>query len=157
MSRSSYMLSSWQRISKYPAGKWIFSTLLCWKAPYFSTIQPRFIELAPGYCEVVIKKRRAILNHLGTVHAAAMCNLAELVGGSMTDATIPSNFRWIPKGMTVEYLKKAKSDLRAVAKFEPIPQFSGASELPVRVVINDTNGIEVFHATISMWISPKKE
>lgn len=35
-----------------------------------------------------------------------MCNMAELAGGTMTEVTVPSTHRWIPKGMTVEYLKK---------------------------------------------------
>lgn len=34
-----------------------------------------------------------------------MCNMAELAGGTMTEVTVPSTHRWIPKGMTVEYLK----------------------------------------------------
>lgn len=44
-----------------------------------------------------------------------MCNMAELAGGTMTEVTVPSTHRWIPKGMTVEYLKKAETDLIAVA------------------------------------------
>ena len=54
-------------------------------------------------------------NHIGTVHAIALCNLAELSAGVMTDATIPASMRWIPKGMTVEYLKKATGTMRGVA------------------------------------------
>lgn len=65
-----------------------------------------FEDLKPGYCAVSIKKHRAVLNHLGTVHAIAMCNMAELAGGTMTDATVPKTHRWIPKGMQVEYVKK---------------------------------------------------
>ena len=44
------------------------------KAPYFSTIKPQFKTLRPGYCEVSMKKRRAVLNHLGSVHAIAELN-----------------------------------------------------------------------------------
>ena len=36
----------------------------------------------------------------------AMCNMAELAGGLMTDVSIPQGSRWIPSGMTVKYLKK---------------------------------------------------
>jgi hypothetical protein len=34
--------------------------------------------------------------------------MAELAGGTMTEVTVPTSHRWIPKGMTVEYLKKRK-------------------------------------------------
>ena len=54
-------------------------------------------------------------NHLGTVHAIALCNLAELSAGVMTDAAIPPDMRWIPKGMSVDYLKKAVGTLHGVA------------------------------------------
>ncbi|MGI9303388.1 MAG: hotdog fold domain-containing protein [Gammaproteobacteria bacterium] len=154
--QSSVTLSAWRRLSTKPAGKWAFSRLVCWKAPYFGSIRPKFTELRPGYCEVHIKKRRAVLNHIGTVHAIAMCNMAELAGGTMLDATIPSTHRWIPKGMTVEYLKKAQTDLKAVAALNPLPEFGPAAELPVTVNVVDAGDQTVFRAVIAMWVSPKK-
>lgn len=101
------VLSLYRRITRWPAGHWIFSRLVCFKAPYFATIAPRFVALEPGRCEVRIRDRRSVHNHLGTVHAIALCNLAELSAGVMTDATIPDDMRWIPRGMAVEYLKRA--------------------------------------------------
>ena len=101
-------------------------------------------------------KRRAVLNHLGTVHAIAMCNMAELAGGTMTEVTVPATHRWIPNGMTVEYLKKAKTDLIAIATPEAEPDWSKAGEYKVNVVVQDTQGEVVFRALITMWVSPKK-
>ncbi len=131
--------------------------MVCWKAPYFSSIRPAFVELRPGYCEVRIKKRRRVLNHIGTVHAIAMCNMAELAGGTMTDVTVPSTYRWIPKSMTVEYVKKAETDLQAVAEVKPVPHFDAAAELPVTVNVMDADNQTVFRAVITMWVSPKKQ
>ena len=155
MSQSS-LLSTWERMSKWTGGKWVFSQLVCLKAPYFGSIRPRFVELRPGYCEVRIKKRWAVLNHIGTVHAIAMCNMAEIAGGIMTDVTIPVTHRWIPKGMSVEYLKKAETNLRAVAELTPIPTFGEGADLPVTINILDMNNQVVCRAVITMWVSPRK-
>lgn len=149
-------MDAWKRMSDWPGGKWAFSRLVCWKAPYFASIRPRFEVLRPGYCEVSMRRRRAVLNHIHTVHAIAMCNLAELAGGTMTDVTIPSTHRWIPKTMRVEYLAKAQTDLRAIAALDPIPAFGPAAELAVTVNVLDANDQTVFRAVISMWISPRK-
>ncbi len=155
MSHSSQALKAWKKLSTKPAGKWMFSRLISLKAPYFGSIGAKFEELRPGYCEVHLKKRRKVLNHIGTVHAIAMCNMAELAGGSMTDATMPSTHRWIPKSMTVEYLAKAETNLRAIAQLDPIPEFGESQELPVIVNVLDTNDVSVFRAVITMWISHK--
>jgi acyl-coenzyme A thioesterase PaaI-like protein len=149
-------LAMWNKLSSQPGGKWIFSRALCLKAPYFGSIRPQFEALKPGYCEVHMRKRRSVLNHLDTVHAIAMCNMAELAGGSMTEVTVPSTHRWIPKGMTVEYLKKATTDLVAVATPMADIDWSGASDYPVKIVVSDTHGVPVFQAVIAMWVSPKK-
>ena len=156
MNQASFMLSTWRRMSEKPGGKWLFSRLVCWKAPYFGSVRPRFAALRPGYAEARMKKRRAVLNHIGTVHAIAMCNLAELVGGTMTDVSIPSTHRWIPKGMTVEYMKKAETDVTAAAALIEPPQFEAARELPVDVVVRDSNNQTVMRAVITMWVSPRK-
>jgi len=134
----------------------LFSRVVCWKAPYFGSIRPVFVELRPGYGQVRMRKRRAVLNHIGTVHAIAICNVAELAAGTMTEVTIPATHRWIPKGMTVEYVGKAESDLTAMAVIDPIPEFGVAVELPVTVTVVDTADQPVFRAVITMWVSPKK-
>lgn len=149
-------LDIWQRFASKPGGKWAFSRLVCLKAPYFGSIRPRFEELRPEYCAVRLRKRRSVLNHIGTVHAIAMCNMAELAGGTMTEVTVPSTHRWIPKGMTVEYLKRATTDLVAVATPESQPDWSAAGEYKVRVVVRDLQAEPVFQALITMWVSPKK-
>ena len=125
-------LELWNKVTAFPKGKWTFSRMLCLKAPYFGSISPLFIELKPNYCEISIKKKRSVLNHIGTVHAIAMCNMAE-------------------------YLKKAETDLIAIATpVEADYNWEKAGEYLVNVDIYNTHKDKVFHATITMWISKKK-
>ncbi|MEQ8799314.1 MAG: hotdog fold domain-containing protein [Salinisphaeraceae bacterium] len=156
MSTASPLLAAWQRLSGLPGGKWTLSRFVCFKAPYFASIRPTIEALRPGRCEVSMTKRRAVTNHIGTVHAIAMCNLVELAGGSVTDVSIPASHRWIPKGMTVEYRAKAETDLRAVAELEPLPKPEGGAELIVPVTVYDSDDAVVLAAEITMWLSPKK-
>jgi len=151
------LLALHHRLSRWPCGAWLFSRAVCWKAPYFATISPRFTVLEDGRCEAVIADRRRVHNHIGTVHAIALCNLAELTAGVMTDASLPKGMRWIPKGMTVQYLKKAKGSMRGVAT-PAIPLVASESgyELPVNVDVFDPAGERVFNAEIRMWLSPRK-
>lgn len=145
-----------QSFSKVPlVGTRLFSRAVGLVAPYFSTIAPLFLVLEPGRCEVSMKNRRAVHNHIGTVHAIAMCNLCEAVAGSMIEATLPKTLRWIPRGMTVRYLKKADTDLVARSQMAtPPPDFVGDVVLPVQVF--DTRGQVVMEADISMYISLQK-
>ena len=143
-------------MSPWPAGRWLFARLVCLKAPYFASMSPRIVSLAPGRGEATIKHRRAVSNHLGTVHAIALCNLAELIGGLTCDASIPPSMRWIPKGMTVEYLKKATGTMHAVATPAFAPTLADAGyELPLDAVVSNDAGDTVFRARIAMWVSPK--
>ncbi|MDQ2631570.1 MAG: DUF4442 domain-containing protein [Actinomycetota bacterium] len=147
------------RLSSLPGGVRLFTGAVCLKAPYFGSIKPLVVALRPGYCEVRVKDRRSVRNHLGTVHAIAMCNMAELAGGLMTDVSIPSGHRWIPKGMTVEYLAKARGELRAVASMEEgeRPSFDQACDLPIEVAVLDSSETTVMRATITMRVAPKPE
>lgn len=118
-------------------------------APYFSTIDPQVIDLKPGYCEVHIKNQKKVHNHLSTIHAIAMCNAAELAGGMATDVSIPSGARWIPQGMTVKYLAKAKTDLKVICDAANV-DFSQPGEVIVHVAAFDTEGTKCFTADINM-------
>ena len=154
MARS--VLALYRRITRWPAGHWLFSRAVCWQAPYFASIAPRIDALAPGRCEATIRHRRKVTNHIGTVHAIALCNLAELAAGLVTDVTIPASMRWIPKGMRVDYLKKAVGTMHAVATPDmPSIETDQGYDLPVTVVVTDPQGEAVFRAHVAMWISSK--
>lgn len=152
----SRLLSLYRRMQRWPAGQWLFSRAVCFKAPYFASIAPRITALQPGRCEARIAHRRRVSNHIGTVHAIALCNLAELAGGVMVDASLPPSMRWIPKGMRVEYRSKASGTMHAVATPDvPIVAADSGYELPVSVEIRDAREQVVFFASIAMWVSPR--
>ncbi|MBU2050710.1 MAG: DUF4442 domain-containing protein [Gammaproteobacteria bacterium] len=154
---SAPLLTLYRRMQRWPAGTWLFSRAVCVKAPYFTSIAPRITRLETGRCEGRIAHRRKVTNHIGTVHAIALCNLAELTAGLMVDASLPKGMRWIPKGMEVQYLAKATGTQHAVATPEqPIVAAETGYALPVKVQVRDDAGTAVFEARIAMWVSPVK-
>ena len=135
-------------------GPEMFSKGVAQIAPYFGTIDPEVIDLKPGYCEVSLKNQKKVHNHIGTVHAIAMCNAAELAGGMTTDVSIPAGARWVPQGMTVEYIAKAKTDLKVVCEAADV-DFSQEGKVVVPVAAYDTEGTTCFNADIMMNVKYK--
>jgi acyl-coenzyme A thioesterase PaaI-like protein len=151
------ILEAYRRLERAPFGKRLFSLAVCWKAPYFRTVRPVFVDLRPGRGEVRARNRRAVHNHIGTFHAIACCNLAELAAGTTLDVSLPTSHRWIPKGMAVGYLAKAETDLRAVATVRDLSDLADdeSREVVVPVDVLDDVGTVVVHADITMWVSPR--
>ena len=149
------VLDLWNKTATLPAGKRIFSIAFAQKAPYFATIRPRFVEIRPNRAELVIPKRRGVHNHLGTVHAIALCNGLEAAMGALAEASIPSEKRWIPKGMDVSYTAKATTDITCIAETDPEQWESGDPDLHVRVRGQRTDGEVVITGVIKLWVTPK--
>jgi acyl-coenzyme A thioesterase PaaI-like protein len=147
-------LKAWHRFGASRFGRWLFARTVCRRAPYFATIRPTFHELRPAICRVSMRKRRAVQNHIGTVHALAMGNLCELAAGMCTEVTIPSTMRWIPRGMTIEYLRKAESGVTAVARLDK-QEWLPAENIGVPVTVTDAAGTEVVRAVITMYVTAR--
>ena len=142
------------KLSKFPFGQRLFSMAVARMAPYFTTIKPHIEEVRPNYIRVSMRKRRAVHNHLQTVHAIAMCNLCEFAGGICMEASIPKHRRWIPVGMTVEYLAKAKTDLVAECDLSKV-DWNTTEEVACDIDVKDTAGKVVMHALIRMKVSDR--
>jgi acyl-coenzyme A thioesterase PaaI-like protein len=156
MSDSTTTYRMWQRISDRPGGSRLFSLAAMARVPYFASVLPHVRRMEPGFAEVDVPNWFFVHNHLSTVHAIASCNAAEMAMGMLMEATVPTTHRWIPKGMTVEYLAKATTSLRATAKIDP-PDFSAiteGAELVVPISVVDRLGAEVVHAEITTWVTP---
>ncbi|MCV7084580.1 hotdog fold domain-containing protein [Mycolicibacter hiberniae] len=134
----------------------MFSAAAMARVPYFASVLPHVVRMEPGLAEVLVPKWPFVYNHLRTVHAIASCNAAEVAMGMLMEATVPTSHRWIPKAMSVTYLAKATTSLRATARLTP-PEFDSiaeGAEVVVPVSITDKAGVEVVHADITTWVTP---
>lgn len=157
MSSEVTALRLWRRLGGSAFGRWLFTRVVCFKAPYFGSIAPRITRLEPGLCEARLRQRRSIQNHIGTVHAIALCNLAELCAGLVTDVSIPGDMRWIPRDMTVRYLAKARGRITASAR--PVTELvsaPGPYAATIAVMLADDDRQAVASAEIHMWLSPRQ-
>ena len=136
-------------------GERAFSFLFAQKAPYFASIHPRFTRIEPNHAELVIPKRRSVQNHIGTVHAIALCNGLEAAMGALAESTIPKNKRWIPKGMDISYTAKATTDITCIAETDPEQWTSDNPDLHVRVKGVRTDGVVVIEGVIKLWVTEK--
>lgn len=155
MATDNYLLKLQSQCLKFPMGRKLFSKMFAAKAPYFKTIKPTIQLLEPNRCEIYLPKRKSVENHIGTVHAIAVCNALEMAMGAMAEASIPKHLRWLPKGMTVNYLAKSETDLVATASLSPEDWQAG--DVDVKVHAKDTNGTVVVDGVIKLWVSEKKK
>ena len=149
------VLELYTQATRLPQGQRIFSKLFSLKAPYFGTVRPRFTDLRPNHAELVIRKRRQVQNHIGTVHVIAICNGLEAAMGALAEATVPAHRRWIPKGMDVSYTAKATSDITCIAETDPEQWTGDDPDVPVRVRAVRDDGTVVVEGVIRLWVTEK--
>jgi len=147
------ILDQYQNLCNKPFGNWMFNKAIGFNAPFFGKLRPNVSHYSEGHCEVRIKDRWGVRNHIGTVNAGALCSLAELTGGLALDSGIAKHLRWLPSGMTVSYIKKAKGPLTCICKLDyPVIE---TGEAIVPLAITDSSGDTVFTAEITFYLSHK--
>lgn len=149
------VMQLYTKLSAYPGGRWLFSRIVARKAPYFKSINGYIAEMAPGRVVVHLRKRRAVENHIGTVHAIAVCNACELAFGVCMESGLPKHLRWLPAGMTVRYLAKSGSDLTVTCDFPELTTLE-PGQYPVPVEARDVNDVVVVDGHITVHVSERK-
>jgi acyl-coenzyme A thioesterase PaaI-like protein len=150
------VLRLWQTSRRLPAGDRLFSRAFAFRAPYFGSVRPRFTVIEPHHAELVIRDRRRVRNHLGTVHAIALCNGLEAAMGALAEASIPQGRRWIPQAMEVSYTAKAAGDVTCVAETNPEAWTGDAHDVPVRVRGELADGTVVVGGVIRLWVTDRR-
>jgi uncharacterized protein (TIGR00369 family) len=145
----------WHRFLPLPGGKWLFSRALGRLAPYTGSISPRVDDLRDGYARVTMHDRRAVRNHLRSVHAIALMNLAEVTTGLALNYSLPADARAILTGLSIDYLKKARGTLVAEAVIEP-PRSNEREEYEFETRIRDREGDVVAIGRARWLVGPNK-
>lgn len=151
-----FVRDTWHRLEKMPGGKAVFSRLIGLAAPYTSTIGAVVTELSSGHSKVVMKDKRSVRNHLSSVHAIALVNLAELAGNVALAYSLPDDGRFIVAGLSIDYIAKARGTITATTTC-PVPDNSERRELEVPVEMHDDKGTLVARAVLKSLVGPKKK
>jgi acyl-coenzyme A thioesterase PaaI-like protein len=154
-SSRNWVRAAWDRLYKRPGGKRVFSRLVGIAAPYTGTIGGQVKVLRRGHATVELRDRRAVRNHLSSVHAIALANLAELTGNISVAYTLPDDARFIVAGISVEYLKKARGTITGTCDC-PLFDTNERKEHAIQVSLRDRDGDEVARATLRTLVGPKK-
>ena len=145
----------WDRMSRLPGGRTLFSKAIGLMAPYTGTIKPHVAELREGYCRVEMEDRRRVRNHLNSIHAMALTNLSEVASGLAVVYCLPQEMRGILTGFEIEYLEKARGTLSAEADVV-LPDFDGREEFEVPVTTRNEDREVVTRATARWLVGPRK-
>lgn len=145
---------AWDVLSGMPGGRMLFSRLVGRMAPYTGTIHANVTVLRAGYAEVEMPDRRGLRNHLDSLHAVALANLAEMAANLALAYSLPDDARFIVSGMEIEYMKKARGRITAIGE-PPIPRTSARAQYDVPVTLRDGSGDEVARAVLHSLVGPK--
>ena len=151
---SARIRNAWVRLSGLPGGKLLFSKMVGRMAPYTGTIDARVQEVSPGYARVAMRDRKAVRNHLKCVHAIALANLGEVTTGLATLMGLPDDARGIPKGLSIEYLKKARGNLTAECRVEVPADITDGLTLDAVADIRNPEGELVTRVTAHWVVGP---
>ena len=147
------LLHLWRRLHPLPGGKWLFARIFGWRVPYSGSVRPRFIALEPGRAEIEIPDRRANRQHLGSIHAIALMNVAEQASGLALLTGLPDGIRGIVTQISMQYFKKARGTIRAVCNVT-VPTVAGDMDFEVTADCLDSSATVVARATVRWRLGP---
>ncbi len=149
------LLRLWRRLEPLPGGRWLFGLAVRAMIPYTGSVSPRVEVLEPGRAVISIRQRRRLEQHLGSIHAIALANVAEFASGAAMSTALPAGYRGIVTRFAIEYFKKARGVVTAEAR-TALPDLSVEADHDFTANIHDAAGDLVARATATWRLGPAR-
>jgi uncharacterized protein (TIGR00369 family) len=145
----------WETLASVPGGKRLFSRVLGLINPYTGALGAEIVELGPGRCRARLRERRAIQNHVRSIHAIALINLAEVTSGLALMAGLPDDARGLPVHLEIDYHKKARGVITAECDCAP-PVDNREQAIALTCSMANAEGEVVATARARWAVGPKR-
>ena len=131
----------WSRLKDLPGGRWLFSRLFGLAIPYSGSVKPDILVLERGRAVIAMRDRRAVRNHLASIHALAVANLAEMTTGLALGYGLPEGMRTILVRVECEFLKKARGTITATCDAPVVTEIVEREFLVDSVLTNEAGDV----------------
>lgn len=148
------VVKMWGKFGHSAAGRKLFNFMLGRVVPYSGSIKAEVLSLGDGEVTIAMNDRRAVRNHLKSIHAIALANLGELASGMAMFSKVPNSTRAIVVDLEIKYLKKARGRLLATGKASPPEIIDSPVKSIVEAEIKDATGDVVATIKVHWLLSP---
>ena len=148
------LLALWRRVAPLPAGRWLFGLVVRRMVPYTGSLGARVESLEPGNAVMSLRDRRGVRNHLRSIHAVALANLAEFVSGTAMLTALPKGTRGIVTHLEIEYFKKARGTITGRASVTLPSTIDHPVTLHPEAELFDSAGDLVARARVTWKVQP---
>ena len=148
------VVKMWKKFGHSVAGRKLFNFMLGRIVPYSGTIKAEVLTLADGKVTIAMNDRRAVRNHLKSIHAIALANLGELASGMAMFSKVSNSTRAIVVDLDIKYLKKARGRLIATGTATPPVIIDSPTRSIVEAEIKDSSGDIVATINVHWLLSP---
>jgi acyl-coenzyme A thioesterase PaaI-like protein len=153
-----------QKIKKAagPLGQQAVTLALGRTVKFVGTARLKVEVLTSERAVVSVRNKKRVQNHIGGVHAMAMGLIAESATGFVVGMNVPDSAIPVIKSVKIDYLKRAKGDMRAEATLTNEQREAIASqpkgEVLVQCKVTDESGIEPIRCEmIWAWVPKKRD
>ncbi len=162
--KKNYLASLVDKISSKPIWYrgWLLNYLLGSTIKFVGTAGVKCESLTREESVWTLKNRKKVRNHIKGIHAAAMGLLAETATGMIVGMNVPDDRIPVIKSMKINYLKRVKGDLKAVATLtgEQIQSIidTEKGDIQVPVIVTDSEGQQPIECEmIWAWVPKKRD
>ena len=139
---------------------WVLSKAFSFMIPYAGRSKVRIEQLTHEKSVITIKNRRKVQNHIGSIHATAIAIAAESATGYLVAMNVPDTSVPVIKTLKVDYEKRCKGNIRAVATLTEAQRESMRTqekgEVNVAVTITDAENKEPVQCEMIWAWTPKR-
>jgi len=149
-------LHRYQRMQRWPWGKWRFERAAGEHIPMLTTLRAHLQELRVGLCRAVMYAHRRVRTVDGTIDPIAIGALAQLAASFVIEVSVPEGLYWHSRGLTIEHLQQPGSQALALARLDKI-DWGQPGLVGVPVTVNDAQHKEVARAVVSFAVTARND
>jgi hypothetical protein len=149
-------LHRYQRMQRWPWGKWRFGRAASERIPMLTTLKAHLQELRVGLCRAMISAHRHVRTIEGAIDPIAISSLAQLAASLVIEVSVPEGMHWNSRGLTIEHLQEPAAEAVALARLDKI-DWGQPGLVGVPVTVSDGHNREIARAVVSFAVAARND